>query len=464
MPRIIRYTLVSIRDLMLSAGPLIVIAIAALVLAYYLLDPAPPKRVVLATGPERSAYEEFGRRYAMELKRQGIEVILKGTTGSRENLRLLRDGKQDVELAFVQGGASETIRTPEEDKKKEDEPSVVSLGSLFYEPVWLFYRAEVAKRINKQAVLTQIPQLRGLKVNVGVRGSGTPGLTTRILAANFVDRDELKRSNLEDTPAVVALLSGELDAMALVSAPESQFVQMLLQTPGVKLFEFMHAEAYSRRYAFIRPVELPRGVADLARDVPSHDVPLIAATTSLVAREDTHPAVIQLFVQAASRIHSGPGWIARAGQFPTPQGSEFPLAKEAERFYRNGPHFLQRYLPFWLANLIDRMWVVLVSIIAILIPLTRLVPPLYEFRVRSRIFRWYRQLRSIEEQHEQSKSRPGELLADLDKLDHKAAHITVPLSYADELYALRTHIDLVRERLAKAGGTSPAGVTPQPAK
>jgi hypothetical protein len=169
-----------------------------------------------------------------------------------------------------------------------------------------------------------------------------------------------------------------------------------------------------------------------------------------VAREGTHPALVQLFVQAASKIHSDPGWIARAGQFPSPERSEFPLAKEAERFYRTGTPFLQRYLPFWLANLVDRMWVALFSIVAVLIPLSRVLPPLYQFRVRSRIFRWYRQLRAIEDSHEKKKTPPEELLEDLDKLDARAARIAVPLSYTDELYSLRQHIDMVRERVRSA--------------
>lgn len=446
MPRIIRETLISVRELIATAGPFVLIAMALLVLTYVLLDPAPPKHVVLGTGPERSVYEEFGKRYAVELKRYGIEVTLKPTLGSRDNLVLLRDGKQRIDLAFVQGGASETIRNPQQ--QNADTP-LVSLGSLFYEPVWLFYRSESAKGLNRQGSVTQLPQLRGWRVNVGVRGSGTPGLTNRLLAANFIERDELKRSFLEDTPAVVALLAGELDAMAFVSAPESQFVQMLLQTPGIKLFEFTSAEAYARRYPYISPVTLPRGVADLSRDVPSRDIALIAATTSLVAREGTHPALIQLFLQAAGRIHSGAGWIARAGQFPSPQQSEFPLAKDAERFYRAGPPLLQRYLPFWLANLVDRMWVALVSIAVVLIPLSRLVPPLYVFRVRSRIFRWYRHLRQIEDRGERKHASTSDLLAELDRLEARAAAVNVPLAYHDELYALRQNIALVRARLNK---------------
>jgi len=194
---------------------------------------------------------------------------------------------------------------------------------------------------------------------------------------------------------------------------------------------------------------LPRGVVDLSRDVPREDVTLIATTTALVSREDTHPALMQLFVQAAARVHGGPSWIARAGEFPNARHGEFPLAKEAQRFYQSGPPLLQRYLPFWLANLIDRMWVALFSIVAVLIPLSRLLPPLYEFRVRSRIFRWYRNLRQIESDLEGREASREELLAALDKLEQRASAVRVPLSYADELYALRQHIGLVRARLRK---------------
>jgi TRAP-type uncharacterized transport system substrate-binding protein len=436
VPKVVRETLISVRDLVVAWAPFILITLALLVLAYFWLDPTPPKHVVLGTGPENSAYAEFGKRYAAELKRYGIQVELRQTLGSQDNLRLLQDGKEAVDLAFVQGGASETIRTSEHDA----EP-VVSLGSLFFEPVWIFYRAGSLKDFGA------LTQLRGKRVNIGTMGSGTPGLVNRLLVANQLERAELQLSSMGDTDAVIALLEGKLDAIVLVSAPEAQFVQMLLQTPGIRLFEFAHAEAYARRYRFISPVVLPRGVAHLALDVPPRDLQLIAATTSLVAREDTHPAIIQLFVQAASRIHSGPGWIARAGEFPSAAHNEFPLAKDAERYYRTGPPLLQRYLPFWLANLIDRMWVALFSIVVVLVPVSRMVPPLYRFRVRSRIFRWYRNLRLIEAELESGERPRDELAESLDKLEARVAGIRVPLAYADELYALRQHIDLVRSRL-----------------
>jgi TRAP transporter TAXI family solute receptor len=449
LPRIIRVALVSVRDLMLTFGPFVLIAIALLVAAYAVLDPTPPKRVVLATGPENTAYARWGELYAAELRRFGIQVELRATLGSLQNRRLLRDSKEKVDLAFVQGGSNDATQ-PANDKKKEEMEDLVSLGTIAYDPVWIFYRSESAKKLNKEALLTGIPQLRGWRVNVGVRGSGTPGITNRILAANSVERDELKRANLDETTAVVSLLDGNLDAAVLVSAPESQMVQMLLQTPGIRLYEYNQAESYARRYPFLSPVILPRAVVDIARDVPSEDVTLIATTTSLLAREDIHPALVQLFVQAASRVHSGPGWIARAGTFPNARQSEFALAKDAARYYQSGPPLLQRYLPFWLANLIDRMWVALFSIIAVLIPLSRLVPPLYAFRIRSRIFRWYRHLRQIESDHDLGEKSAPELVAALDRLESRVAGIAVPLSYNDELYALRAHIELVRERLNKA--------------
>ena len=446
MPRIIRVALVSVRDLMLTAGPFVLIAIALLVAAYVILDPTPPRRVVLATGPERSAYARWGELYAAELKRHGIQVELRQTLGSLQNRRLLRDSKEKVDLAFVQGGSSDGAQAND---KKDEVEDLVSLGTVAYDPVWIFYRTESARKLGKATELTSIAQMRGWSVNVGMRGSGTPGITNRIFTANMVERDELKRQNLDETSAIVALLDGTLDAAVLVSAPESQMVQMLLQTPGIGLYEYAQAESYARRYPFLGPVTLPRGVVDIARNVPTHDVTLIATTTSLLARDDIHPALVQLFVQAASRVHSGPGWIARAGTFPNAQQGEFPLAKDAARYYQSGPPLLQRYLPFWLANLIDRMWVALFSIIAVLIPLSRLVPPLYEFRIRSRIFRWYRNLRQIESDAETGAKPAGELIGALDRLDARVSGIAVPLSYTDEVYTLRTHIELVRERLNK---------------
>jgi hypothetical protein len=439
MPQVIRSTLVSLRELLLSVGPFAVLAVALLVLAYLWLDPTPPRRVTLATGPAQSAYDEFGKRYRKALAANGIEVVLLASHGSSDNLRLLREGKAD--LGFVQGGSNE--------RATQEESGIESLGSLFVEPLWLFYREESARQRHSQAVLSSLAQLQGLRLNVGTAGSGVPLLMGKLFDANQIDPGRVVLTQLAETPATMALLAGEIDAMVFASAPQSLMVQMLLQTPGIKLMDFAQSEAYSRRFPFLTPVVLPRGVVDLARDLPPADLRLVATTTSLLTREQTHPALLQLFAQAALDLHGPAGWFNRAGAFPTIEHSEYPVSREAERTIKGGRPFLQRYLPFWLANLVERMWLALGIILAILLPLSRIVPPLYQFRIRSRVFRWYAQLRAIELRMQEPGADAAGLAHELDSLEQKAAGINVPLSYADELYALRNNINLVRRRLAE---------------
>ncbi len=232
-------------------------------------------------------------------------------------------------------------------------------------------------------------------------------------------------------------------------------VQMLLQTPGVRLMDFPQNEAYGRRFPFLTPVTLPRGVVDLAGDVPPSDVRLVASTTSLLARDGTHPALLQLFAQSAQTLHGGAGWFNRARDFPNTRHIELPIAAEGERAINGSPPLLQRYLPFWIANLVERMWLVLGVLLAAMLPLSRVVPPLYQFRVRSRVFRWYGRLREIEDQFEVGGLPPQELLAQLGQLEAQVEKVSVPLSYADELYALRHHVQIVRQKVA-AGVEAPS--------
>ena len=440
MSKTLRYTLLSLRDLAVSAGPFVVLAVALLVLAYAWLDPNPPKRVTLATGPAQSAYAEFGKRYAEILAKDGITVALLPSQGSADNLQLLRDGKAD--LGFVQGGTSAD--------RPEDDTHLESLGSLFVEPVWLFYRQNaLPKAAGAPASLDSLTQLQGLRVNIGTVGSGIPNLMEKLLSSNKIDLSSLKVSALEQTPATVAFLEGKLDAIVFASAPESLMVQMLLQTPGIKLMDFPQSEAYSRRFAFLSPVVLPRGVVDLAANIPPQDVRLVAPTTALIDRKETHPALLHLFVQAGKQIHGGAGWFRRARDYPNLANNELPIAAEAERSIHNDTPFLQRYLPFWVANLVERMWLVMGIILAIMLPLSRIVPPLYAFRVRSRIFRGYAQLRDIETriEHTGDGVKSGVLLNELNSLERRAEKIAVPLSYTNELYALRANIQLVRRKL-----------------
>jgi TRAP transporter TAXI family solute receptor len=436
--RSLRYTLVSLREMLVSAGPLVFITIGLLVAAYVWLQPNPPKRVVLATGPDNGAYARFGQAYAQALARHGITVELRNSDGAADNLLLLSEGGAD--LGFVQGGSGAL--------GPEAQDNLVSLGSLFVEPLWLFYREDSARRL-KGGPPTALTDLKGWRVNVGTPGSGVPQLFRRLLEANRLSPADLHLQQLEQTPGTMAFLAGKVDAVVFASAPEAMMVQMLLQTPGVRLLPFAQSQAYARRLGFLTPVTLPQGVVDLAKNLPAKDVPLVASTTSLLARADTHPALLQLMAQAAVELHSPPGWFNRAREYPSVEHGEVPLAPEAERAIRSGPPLLQRYLPFWLANLIERMWLSLGLILALALPLSRVIPPLYTFRIRRRVFVWYAELRDIEERAERAPAQAQALVDELDALEQRAEKITLPLAYTDELYTLRQHIHVVRKKLLR---------------
>lgn len=486
-----------VRDMLASAGPVAILAVGLLVAAYWWLDPQPPKTVRLATGPEGSAYAGFGKRYATALAREGISVELIPTEGSVANLQLLRDGKADV--AFVRGGSGAAPATANgagqaqrpdavasgaaapasaAEPASEDDTTLLSLGALFYEPLWIFYRpqalampAEGASAPGRAASAPAAPaaappahvasapaptlplqpqslaQISRLRINVDQVGSGVPQLMQRLLRANGLNAEQLQLSHLPPNAAGEALLAGQLDAVVLTSAPQSAVVRQLLRTPGVRPLELAQADAYTRRFPFLGTVTLPRGVADLAKDIPPEDVTLLAATTSLLSREDTHPALRQLFAQAAQSIHSRAGWLNGTRDFPNTRTSELPVSAEGERAINGTPPFWQRYLPFWASNLLDRMWLVIGGLIVLLLPLSRVVPPLYTFRVRRRVFRWYARLRAIETKVDEGTGERDELLNELDELDRVANGIAVPLAHAEELFALRNNIEKVRRRL-----------------
>lgn len=449
--------LLSIRDMLASAGPVALLAAGVLVAAYWWLDPQPPKTVTLATGPAGSAYAEFGERYARELAKSGITVQPLATEGSRANLQALRQGTAGA--AFVRGGSA--------DPQADGEAGIGSLGALFYEPIWVFYRTEALAEPSPDAAdappartpppaasepappppLTTLPQLKGLRVNIDQPGSGVPEMLQRLLQANGLDSDTLELSQLPPEAAAEALRGGLIDALVLVTAPESPVVRQLLQAPGIALMDVAQADAYVRRFPFLQAITLPRGVVDLAADVPPQDVRLLATTTSLLTREDTHPALRQLFAQAAQGLHSDAGWFNRARDFPNTRTSELPVSPEGDRAINGTPPFWQRYLPFWASNLLDRMWLVIGGLIVLLLPLSRVVPPLYTYRVRQRVFRWYARLRKIEARVHDGRGERDELLNELDELDRLANQTTVPLAHAEELYALRNNIERTRRRL-----------------
>ncbi len=433
-----------------TSGVLIALMLLSAWLIWRWLDPLPERRLVIAGGPERGAYEQFAKRYLPPLKAQGVAVEVRRTQGSAENLALLRAGS--VDAAFVQGGVDSAPLGP--DGERDD--SLVSLGSVAHEPLWVFYREDSARRLAPGKLPVDLAALRGWRINIGPPGAGTGPLFRQLAEANRLDPAALKLGEQAAVLGVVDLVEGRTDALAMVSAADAPLVQYLLRTPGIRLLDFAHAEAYVRRFAFLRALVLPRGVVDLADDQPDHDVQLVATTASLVVRGTLHPALQQLLLQAAREAHGGAGWFARPGEFPNTSAAEWPLADDAERYYRNGAPWLQRYLPFWLAHFVDRMWIVLLPLLAALLPLSRVLPPLVEHRLRSRVFRWYANLRRLEQAIEKPGADVEKLRAELDRMEQQTEHIGVPLAYANELYDLRSHIQLVRRRLsAKTGDRLP---------
>jgi uncharacterized protein len=436
MPKLFKFTEFALRDFLVTAGPAILVVALICLFAYWIVDPTPPSHVTLSTGQENSAYDVFGKQYARALAKHHITVTLKPSMGSQENLQRLHSPQSGADIAFVQSGSTE-----QEDAERR---GLISLGSLFTEPVWLFFR--------DTNDITQLGQLKGLRINVGPEGTGVPGLFKKLLSVNGVEPTDLTLSGLENTPATVALLDGKIDGLVFSSAPDAPLIQMLLQTPGIRLFDFVQAEAYTRRFPFLTHVVLPRGIVDLGRDIPAKNYHLIAPTATLVARENLHPALIDLFVQAADDIHGGAGWFHKQGEFPTASYTEIPVARAAATFYKNGPPLLQHYLPFWAANFFDRMWVTIVALGALILPLSKVVPPLYVWKIRSRVYRWYGKLRAVEHAVEDvSVENRAEVYATqlrrLNEIEEKVNQISVPLSYAEELYGLRSHINFVRTRI-----------------
>ncbi len=403
------------------------LALAGFVLAYQFVEPAPPKVLTFATGSSTGAYQAFGLAMRDILAANDIELKLHNTAGSNDNVRLLSEGT--VDIAMIQGGTS-LDEIPGSEKLR-------SLASLYYEPLWIFHRLDPAP--------TQLSALADRRVNRGPSGSGTRSLADELLTLNGIEGKNF--SELSNADAATALQAGKLDAVFLVGGETSKEIQALLHAPGIALMDLPRAEAYHLHRRYLSPLTLPPGGIDLASERPPTQRELIGVTAMLVARTDLHPALVDLLLLSAPQIVGGDGPFHQAGQFPTDQFVSIPLDEEAQRFHKRGPSFLQRFLPFWAATLIDRLVVMVIPLVALILPLFKLFPPLYRWRVRSRIYRWYADLQQIESNLDGGRANQDELTAAVRKLETEVKQVETPLSYADQLYQLRTHIDLVQSRI-----------------
>lgn len=428
--------LLSLRDLFATAWWIFLIVGIGFVVAYQFVEPAPPRHIVITTGSESGAYYQFAQRYATILARHGITLEVKASAGSLDNLARLKEDAAQV--GFVQGGVIE----PPDDPENEEDNGLRSLGSVFYEPVWVFYRGD--------RKLERLTELRGKRIAIGQEGSGVRQLAQQLLKANeiAVGSNLVALSGLK---AAEELQQGRIDAAFIIASEKAPVVQVLLRSPGVKLMSFSQSSAYQRRFPFLTKLTFPHGVADLVRDFPPEDIRLLAPTANLIIRDDLHPALQTLLLQAASEVHGKTGFFQDAGEFPAYKDQMLPLSPEAARYFKSGPPFLQRYLPFWLAVLADRLIVLLVPLFALMIPLLKIAPAVYTWRVRSKVFRCYGELKFLEDdlKNHFDPEKLGDYRARLDALDDEAAQLHVPLGFTDLVYTLREHVNLVRSILAK---------------
>jgi TRAP transporter TAXI family solute receptor len=441
-PRVLRrLSEYSTRDLLLVAVPLLLLVILGFWLASRFIQPAPPDTLILSSGGDGGAYQRFAAAYKDVLARYGIRLVEKTSAGSTENLQRLRDASFEVDAAFVQGG---TARAQEDD-------TLLSLGGLYYEPLWIFYRADLAR---SGVAPGSVAALKGRRIAIGAPGSGTHHLAHEMFYANQIDAKNTVLIEKGGLGLLQAFAAKEIDAAFVVGPTQSATVWTLLATPGVKAMSLDHADAYTRRFPYLSKVVLPRGAIDVAADLPREDVTLLASTATLVVREDIHPALVDLLMQAMTEVHGGPGMLQRPGEFPRATAVDFPLSKEAERYYKSGKPFLQRYLPFWAATLVDRLVVMLIPLLAVLIPVIKIAPGLYTWRVRSRIFRRYGELKFLEAEVDDAPERNtrAEWLTRLEAIEADVNRMPTPLSFADMLYTLRSHIGLVRDTILKKTG------------
>ncbi len=401
------------------------------VVAYQFVPPPPPDTLRIATGRETGAYYAAAVEYRKLLAERKVTVEIQPTAGSIAALKLLAAGEVDV--GFVQGGTAKAAPTA----------GLGSLASVFYEPLWGFHRKEVPARY--------LFDLRGKRVAVGEQGSGTRPLALRLLADNRVDAQNTELLELSSAAASEQLRAGRIDAAFFVVSPKAAMVGELLAHPEVELMSFRRARAYGSRYPYLTNVSVGEGMVDLERNIPPADKTLLAATASLVAGEGVHPYLARLLLAEATKVHGDAGVLEQKGQFPSARFVELPLDSAAERFLKDGPNWLERVFPYWLASALARLKIMLLPLLALMLPVIKSALPVYRFRIRFQIFRWYRVLREVDRSlHELKLESIGAEIERLRRLQQELAEqVSVPLSFMGEFYDLRMHVRMILARLSE---------------
>jgi TRAP-type uncharacterized transport system substrate-binding protein len=426
--------------LIFSTALLLLLGLFIWLLTRY-ISPAPPGKIDMTTGSIDGASHQFALKYQSYLKANRVTLNLLPSSGSVQNLERLND---KVPVGFVQGGLGVLSIDPQ--KSDEDTP-LRSLGVIGYEPIWIFATPELAS-----ALRTGLQGFKAKKIAIGAEGSGTRKVALELLQNYGVTPTNASLTPIGGATAAKALIAKEVDAVIIIGAPQSAAVQMLLEQPQAKLVTLEHAEGLTRRLPYLSLVTLKAGSVDPLRDLPKDDVVLLTTTANLVVRDDLHPALAYLLLEAARDVHKGATLLNKPGDFPHPRGTDFPLAEEAQRYYKDGRPFLQRYLPYWAANALQRLLLILLPLLAIAIPVLRTIPGLIAFKDKSRLYRRYEKLLKIERNlrsQQLSMLEIAEATTQLDEIEQAITITKFPLEFTDRIYTLRQHVDYVRGQLRK---------------
>ncbi len=417
------------KDALKVYGPLAVAILLLLIITMRLIAPPPPTEIKFAAGGVDGRYYAMAQDYAEALGEHGIEVEILETAGSVENYQLLLDGEADV--ALLQGGIA----------SQADRESVQSLGGMFAEPFWIFVRNDLNA--------SDFGDLHTLTVAAGPDGSGTRAMTQRLQAEWGGTWAPL--SPFSGSAAANALIAGDVDAAVFTASVDASYVQRLLRAESASLIGVRRANGLAMRDPALAKVTLYEGVVDMDRNIPSRDVSLIAAIAQLGVHKDLHPALQAVLLEAAEPIHGVGTMITPGGTYPDAAQTDLDLSSEARRYYRKGPTFLRRYFSFGWANFMERAWVFLIPLITLMIPLVQMAPPVYRWRIRRKIYVWYNDLHELERRGFDAETDEGRasVLSDIQALQHEVGQVEVPVSYNDELYHLRSHINFVEALIAR---------------
>jgi NMT1-like family len=415
--------------------------LSVLMVVWWYMDPPPPSHFAMATGAPGGSQYELGQKYASFFEEKGIKIHLVPTTGAVENLSLLTDGSRKVQAGFIQAGTVE----PDILEAK----GVVSLGAIDYTPIWFFYRGPYRKEIDLEALNGRLKNFPNSKISIGTPGNGTFLQTTRLLEAAGVNTKDPQFVHLSGQKSVDAILKGEIDGAFIADLHSAKNVMKLINEPSIHFSSFKWGAGFARVLPYLQILSLPAGGVSVAQKIPPENVDLLVTTTHLVVDENLHPAIQYLFIAAAKEINGKPSFFAHRGEFPSFKNSGLPESPVFQRYEQNGQPWLMNYFSFWLAELINRLAVIVLPFLVIAYPILSSLPKLRAERIHKKINGIYGALKDYEFalSKDYDPERISEYLIKLDHLEYRALKLKVPKSMSTDYYALRTNINYVRDCL-----------------